>query len=381
MKTVGIITYHKYYNYGTMLQAYALAEKINRMGYSAEVIDFKQKNDFKGFQLIKLRLKRLPFYIKNFRDYKVLHDHKNDISLKNSEFDKFFNKNIPIGNIKYSETEELKQNPPQYDAYIVGSDQTWNPYVSNNPEAFYLNFINEGRKKGSYAPSIAVSKLSSEQKEKYKKNLSDFAFLSCREETGSKLLSEILGKPVTTVLDPTLLLDYKDWKEVSEFINIKKPYILTYFLGDNKIHRDYVKKLSEKTGYRIVTLPIAPQDMMEKSFEKIWTGPSGFLYLIKNAACLCTDSFHGTMFAVNFNTPFFSFYKTKDDSKESENSRIYNSLEKFSLSNRIVKDFTLDPNLEMSFDKANEILKNERIKSENYLLNMLKTITSEENYK
>ena len=83
------------------------------------------------------------------------------------------------------------ENPPVYDGYVVGSDQTWNPFVANSPEAFFLPFVENKSKKGSYDPSLAVKSLSDEKEKEYRKKLSNFSFLSCREQDGAQLLSRI----------------------------------------------------------------------------------------------------------------------------------------------------------------------------------------------
>lgn len=64
MKTIGIITYHHYYNYGTMLQALALQEKVEQLGYQAELIDFKQDNSLSRYEMLKLRIKECQCILK-----------------------------------------------------------------------------------------------------------------------------------------------------------------------------------------------------------------------------------------------------------------------------------------------------------------------------
>ena len=72
------------------------------------------------------------------------------------------------------------ENPPVYDGYVVGSDQTWNPFVANSPEAFFLPFVENKSKKGSYGPSLAVKSLSDEKEKEYRKNYLIFLFIMQR---------------------------------------------------------------------------------------------------------------------------------------------------------------------------------------------------------
>jgi len=379
MKSVGIITYHHYYNYGTMLQAYALQKKIELLGYHSELIDFKQNNNPTALQLIGIRIRRIPAYIREHKKYSTLAALKVQFSERNQLYEDFYKKHLKVGDVRYSSSEELKANPPKYEGYVVGSDQTWNPYVANNPEAFYLSFVADDRKKGSYAPSLAVSHLTEEQKIMFCERLKRFRFLSCRESAGAKLLEETLGRHVTNVIDPTLLLDWNEWEAVSSEEKIDKPYILTYFLGDVKEHRDFVHKLAKQSGLKVVAIPVSYLDIIDPVAEKHWVGPDKFLSLIKNAEYVCTDSFHGTMFSINFGVKFFSFCKTKDAEKSSENSRLYSALELFGLSSRLVSSKNEEQWLrelsEIDYESVQRVLNQERKRASEYLSEMLAAIT------
>ena len=362
-----------------MLQAYALQKKVEQLGYKSEIIDFKQNNEPSRLQLLGIRIKRLFVYVRDFRKYMTLTSVKASFSKRNLKFEAFYSNNFKLSNQKYTDSLQLIENPPIYDGYVVGSDQTWNPYVAKNPEAFYLTFVKDDAKKGSYAPSLGVARLKDEHKCKFKKLLSGFRFLSCRESIGARLLSEVLESPVLNVLDPTLLLDWNDWSTVCTGKKEKLPYILAYFLGNVKKHREFVRELAKKTGLKVVSIPVSYLDINEPLFEKEWVGPDGFLSLIKNAEYVCTDSFHGTMFSINFGVNFYSFCKTKDAENASENSRLYSALELFGLSNRLVTSLNQNMVLKnlavVDYSDVRRVLENERMKSLSYLKDMLKKIT------
>lgn len=377
MKTIGIITYHHYNNYGTMLQAFALQEKIDQLGYRAELIDFKQDNSLSKYELLKLRIKRLPVYIKERKKYRILAETKEKEKEKNALFERFYETYLHIGKEKYSTTEQLINNPPIYDGYVVGSDQTWNPFVANSPEAFFLPFVKNKIKKGSYGPSLAVKSLSPSKEIEYREKLSDFSFLSCREQDGANLLSCITEKEVKCVLDPTLLITGAEWEKYCNPDMQIEPYILVYFLGEKIEHRKVVEKIRKFTNWKVIALPAAYLEMGNVNYEKIWGGPTEFLTLIKNAALICTDSFHGTMFSINFQKNFFTFCKSSDLEESSENSRIYSALNIFGLSNRVVRnieDIELS-DLSIDYKKVNPILEEQRNDSVKYLRDMLFEIT------
>ena len=377
MKTIGIITYHHYYNYGTMLQALALQEKVEQLGYQAELIDFKQDNSLSRYEMLKLRIKRMPVYIKERKKYRALADSREKIKEKNELFEQFYKTYLHVGKKKYTTTQQLMENPPVYDGYVVGSDQTWNPFVANSPEAFFLPFVENKSKKGSYGPSLAVKSLSDEKEKEYRKKLSNFSFLSCREQDGAQLLSRITQKEVKCVLDPTLLLSAKEWGKYCEFEIPKEPYILVYFLGEKSEHRRAVEKIQKLTNWKIISLPAAYLEMENNDYKKVWGGPKEFLSLIRGAALICTDSFHGTMFSINFQRNFFSFCKSSDSEESSENSRLYSALNIFGLSNRINHNMDNLTAEDISIDYKNviPILEEQRRDSIEYLENMLFEMT------
>lgn len=377
MKTIGIITYHHYYNYGTMLQTLALQEKVEQLGYQAELIDFKQDNSLSRYEMLKLRIKRMPVYIKERKKYRALADSREKIKEKNELFEQFYKTYLHVGKKKYTTTQQLMENPPVYDGYVVGSDQTWNPFVANSPEAFFLPFVENKSKKGSYGPSLAVKSLSDEKEKEYRKKLSNFSFLSCREQDGAQLLSRITQKEVKCVLDPTLLLSAKEWGKYCEFEIPKEPYILVYFLGEKSEHRRAVEKIQKLTNWKIISLPAAYLEMENNDYKKVWGGPKEFLSLIRGAALICTDSFHGTMFSINFQRNFFSFCKSSDSEESSENSRLYSALNIFGLSNRIIHNMDNLTAEDISIDYKNviPILEEQRRDSIEYLENMLFEMT------
>lgn len=377
MKTIGIITYHHYYNYGTMLQALALQEKVEQLGYQAELIDFKQDNSLSIYEMLKLRIKRMPVYIKERKKYRALADSREKIKEKNELFEQFYKTYLHVGKKKYTTTQQLMENPPVYDGNVVGSDQTWNPFVANSPEAFFLPFVENKSKKGSYGPSLAVKSLSDEKEKEYRKKLSNFSFLSCREQDGAQLLSRITQKEVKCVLDPTLLLSAKEWGKYCEFEIPKEPYILVYFLGEKSEHRRAVEKIQKLTNWEIISLPAAYLEMENNDYKKVWGGPKEFLSLIRGAALICTDSFHGTMFSINFQRNFFSFCKSSDSDESSENSRLYSALNIFGLSNRIIHNMDNLTAEDISIDYKNviPILEEKRRDSIEYLENMLFEMT------
>ena len=350
MRKVGIITRHYRINYGSRLQAVALQRAIESMGFYCEIIDYRYDGALTGWALFCSKLGKRFYYIthidifcgKMIDKIATLVNRKN-IKRKTELYKRFFTKYMKVTSKVYMSDEEILADPPIFDIYIVGSDQTWNPFVCDNPDAFYLSFAPEGAKKASYAPSIAIDEFSPEQAARFLRLTRDIQYLSCREEEGSELIRRITGREVTTVLDPTFLLSKEEWEKFSEEMPHPKRYILQYLLGEKKEHRKYVKKLAEKFNLPVVSIPRIPRDMIEGGVIRRWPGPSGFLRLLMDAELVCTDSFHGTALSINFEVPVYTFLKMDANDPANENSRIRSLYDRFGIKNRIITDFSILP--------------------------------------
>ena len=234
----------------------------------------------------------------------------------------------------------LKKMCEECKAIVVGSDQLWRP--SNIAGGFFtLEFVPDHVNKVSLSTSFGVSTLPSFQHRKAAKFLNRMDSISVREESGKKLIKELTGRDILVVCDPTMLLSAEEWMQIQErkpLINEK--YILCYFMGDNPTHRDFVKKLKEKTNYKIIGLlhgaTYIPSDDKFPDEAPYDIGPAEFINLVRNAEFMCTDSFHGTVFSILNRTKFFSFRRYEDSSKFSTNDRLHTLLDWTGLSHRMI---------------------------------------------
>lgn len=369
MKKVGIMTHHKFYNQGTMLQAYALQKKIELMGQHSEIINyttttFRNSKKDKIKKIIKnpkILIERLNLLIDKKKNAK-------EINKSIERFDYFYNNYMKLSKEKYISNDELKRNPPDYDIYMVGSDQTWNPYIKSNKETYLLDFVPNNKVKTSYAPSIGGKEIPEESKEVFKKNLETFYKISCREEKAKEILQEIVNKDINVVLDPTFLLTKEEWSNISVDYKEKpeKKYLLCYFLGRNSKNIKLAQKIAEEK--ELIPISIYNLDSGKNNiFEtKFGIGPLEFIDLLKNADYICTDSFHGCVFSIIFNKQFMAFKKRKDK-KGSDNNRLIDLLTKFELEERMYNDKKSITRKEINYEKVNKILAKEKSKSEKFL--------------
>lgn len=301
MSKIGILTFHKVYNYGAAIQAYALQSFLENSGYAVEIIDFikiKQK-DYTNVISIHNGLKR---FLKTIMLFTVL---KERIGRK-KRFDDFFERQLIISNQRYLNENSLIKANEKYDTFIVGSDQVWNTRKESDfSSAYLLDFVQDEKKKIAYAPSIGIA----DKKDLmiYKELLQRFDVLSCREVGGARILQEITGKEVKSVLDPTLLVSRESLEALTRKIH-NEPYILYYSLDGydkKKRNMDILEYLRDR--YSLEVRIITPEWPFHKNYGKDVrnAGPKEFLSLIKYASLVCTNSFHGTALSLKFEKPLY----------------------------------------------------------------------------
>ncbi len=110
-------------------------------------------------------------------------------------FSAFRQKNLPITKQSFHSSKELEAIGDEYDFYICGSDQIWNPQITAGVDpAFFLEFVKDDRKKVSFAPSVALDHLSEYQIAAMIGYMSSFRSLSVREQTAIDILQPYCGK-------------------------------------------------------------------------------------------------------------------------------------------------------------------------------------------
>lgn len=225
---------------------------------------------------------------------------------------------------------------------IFSIEDPWLP--SNIAGDYYtLSFVPDNINKIAYATSFGVSEIPEDQKKKTSIFLKRINYLSAREKSGQRIIKEITGRRVQLVCDPALLLTKDEWeKEINKKRLIRDEYIFCYFMGNNLWHREFVKKLKNITGYKVVALLHLDQYIKsDESYADITPfdiSPDDFINLVKYSKIVCTDSFHGTVFSLIFEKKFFTFMRFSDTETLSTNSRISTLLNLTGCEDRLVSN-------------------------------------------
>lgn len=380
MNDVAILTkYYKNYNYGGMLQGYALYKVIIDMGKSCEIVSYD------------VGANPNPIYDNIFRQCsqygigaavqkcseKIIGKCKfliRDILNERVELFHHFMDWVDAGTKVYSDAN-LNELNEKYRVFVSGSDQVWNPNAVRN--LYLQNFVDSGNKRVSYAASIGRAAISQHEADILIPALDKFDTISVREKTAKKLLQSHITKEIVTVLDPTMLLSCEEWDRMAAPRMLDQPYALFYFFSDSLRIRKRAEKFCKSKGVKMVLIPYAKQefnltDGCGACIRLSKVGPTEFISAIKYADYVFTDSFHGAVFSIIYNKQFMVFERNKSG-HVSMNSRLYDLLETFDLGDRMVNV----TNSLMDLDEINYVNVNEklcRLKrfSRDYLENALK---------
>lgn len=373
---VGIITIHKSTaNYGACLQCYALWKYISSLGYDCEVIDLLRPSAHKNYISSKNDKVNLPFRIKELlREMIAISKGYNKIFKNRLEQYKKFNSNVEYSQ-EYRSVDKLYSSPPVYDVYISGSDQIWNPNMLFDIAPYLLSFAPKDSIKLAYASSFAISKLPENVKQEYAEYLSDYSFISVREDSGKGIVSDLLNKDAVVVLDPVFLIEPQIWIDMSDnFLVPDKKYILIYSLEINKKLISIAKDIAKNKDYSIImVLASNKYYTIDGVTQDTNAGPLQWLGLINNAELLLTDSFHGTAFSMLFGTHFLCYI----DSKSKVNDRITSIAKKFKIENNLIYENQINnvnellKNSFIDYSKLSMRIKDEVSKSQKYIIDAL----------
>ena len=389
MKRVGIVSCYFHHNYGSMLQALATQMALDKLGYENETIDISGFNgEIKKAKMLyfakasltsDILLSKLGMATNVLRRKLSKGAYKENSIIRNKKFDDFYKDHFRLSE-KYSSKADLSNKcKEKYSAVLVGSDQLWLP--GNIAGDYYtLNFVPKEVNTIAYATSFGQSALPSDSAKKATVFLKKIRHIGVREESGQKLVKELAERSVPVVCDPTLLFTGDEWMSIQkEEAKIIEPYILFYFLGNNPPHREFAKRLKEKTGCKIVALThldeYVKSDEGYADYTPYDVDPADFLNLIRNAQYVCTDSFHCSLFSMLYKKEFFTFKRYARKTKSSTNSRLDTLFNLAGVKGRVLNgDEDVQKCLDMNIDyeKVQKNLQKIREESYQYLITALK---------
>ncbi len=299
---LGIITFSCAYNYGAMLQCYALQETLVRLGHEVEVIDYRPKYLVRTAPLNFSSVRKALGTIKRMLTGKY--------KAAKKDYDRFacFEKSFYKRSAHVLKTSnQYAEQIDKYDAIVIGSDQIWNHRWNGEDPVWYgwPGSVGGRPKFITYAASAGSPNFNTTEIALVNQFVSKFTAVSARESVLSDYLSNKFNISAPVVLDPTLLADPSVWNSWKTSKPVSGDYIVMYQARANDNVIRIARKFASLYGWRIVASDTyrnsSSHDFIPPTFS-----PDEFVSLIANAKCVVTTSFHGTVFSLICHTPFYT---------------------------------------------------------------------------
>lgn len=304
---IGILTFHYSNNYGAVLQAYAMQQTLQSLGYSAEIVNFVPSSYKPLSAVARLRAMRRTIGENPQGKVKAVIDQQKKMGGITRKFDTFRKDDMTVS--REVDESTISTILSDYSCIIVGSDQVWNPYQRAKPE-YFLNFTENRVKKLAYAADSSTSSVSEVEKIRLKPLIEEFKYISVRNQHSMEFVKTIIGKSVDIVADPTILHNFATFHRLS----ITQPYILVYALGKDiaGTNRGAIEIIKKRyPGLPIYSIKDATVNSRMCNYadrEFFDLGPKEWLDMLSNATFVFTDSYHGALFALKFHKPFLAYY-------------------------------------------------------------------------
>ena len=358
---VAVLTLHRVYNYGSVLQAYATQAIFERAGYEVDIVDYitpqrTKKQILKNAAAGSNRNLAAPLY-KLLKCFSII--------LKEATFGGFVKKHLHLTK-RYVTAEDLERNPPIADLYVTGSDQTWNStYNEGIDRGFFLAFAPEGKPRVAFVASFGKTKLADWEVAETKQYIGRYAKLSVREDSALTILRSLGREDGVQLIDPTLQLSKEEWTALSSGRLVREPYLILMLLYNEDNHAtEYARKIADEKGLKLVKISweVKKPPMVDKLFTH--RSPADFLSLFANADFVVTNSFHGLAFSINFERNFVVVPRNEF------NSRIESLLTLTGLQKRLVstsETAILESKKAINYKDVGERLGIEREKAKEYI--------------
>ena len=365
------LTLDGYSNYGNVLQRYAVCNLLMGLGAEVESLWFSPQAGF------------LPYLQSHYPWMKDSWDWKTWVKLginwkgathkmfsgenaweaaRNAVIKSFVDRYIPT---RYD--VDFTRVADEYDYFVTGSDQVWNPYFADL-EKLFIKFA-PGEKRIAYAASISCPEIPQDKLQAFIDGVNGMKEISVREQAGADLIQQLTGRRVQVVADPTMLVTAEDWRSIARkpsWLKGDEQLLVTYFLG--KRPDSVIEGIARENGLHIVNM------LDERVFEHYAIAPEEWLWLIDHARFMYTDSFHGTVFSILFRTPFVVTERVDAGCASKMTSRIDTLLAKFDLSDRRgtnANGYMIASPLDMHYGDVDKVLAEEKQKAKTYLCHAL----------
>ena len=381
---IGILTQPLHSNYGGLLQAWALQRTLVRLGHEALILNrsFTRKPLPMWHRILSKVKRELLILSGKQKKYVKVTDQIKQISEQNVR--KFRdNRYLGVSPVLNSEEELHDYVASQnFDAFVVGSDQVWRPMYSPNLMTYFLDFVKDNTKvkKIAYAASFGVDDWEFNQKQTNQAaELAPlFDIITVRESSGVKLVELYLKCNAIQVLDPTMLFEKEVYIDLvnNPTCRLKKSdgKLFSYVLDASDNLSQAIRKCSETTGllpyYCNYKASIWKIKDKKEIGDCIVPPVEQWLKSFMDADMVVTDSFHGVVFSIIFNKPFWVVANLSRGT-----ARFTSLLQLFDLEDRMVSDYSkIDWEKPIDWNRINSL----RTRHKEFSISILATVLNKQ---
>lgn len=277
---IGIVTFHDADNFGAMLQSYGLQSSLQKLGAESSFLDFptaKAPAEVPSSPLMQRIL---------------LHrEHRQQL------FNQFRQTYLNCEPFDGSQADD-------YDLFISGSDQVWNPTITGGEGKFLLTFA-PASKRCAYAASFGAPEIPENCEAYFARELDRFRSLSVREKSGTDLVRKLTGKEARVDIDPTLLVEAAQWEQMLAAPKTDKPYLLLITVQNDM---NLLRLANQMAAERNLELKVISASFFPPLGFQPWSDVSvtDWLRLVHDAQAVISSSFHGLVFSILFHKEFYS---------------------------------------------------------------------------
>lgn len=344
MKKVAVMTFSYSQNMGTLLQAYALKEYIEKQGFVCDLVMYR-KFDRKPFETIKGIPDAMDTALHIFSGIKKI-----------GKIDKFRREYLSFTPGVYESAEDMQVLNRNYDIFVAGSDQIWNVH-KGIVKPYFLTFAEKEKKKIAYSASFGLSTLPAQYREEVKTYLEAFDAVSIREQTGMKIAADLAPRDYTRTIDPVFLKPRQEWESLCEVRKISEDYIFVYPTQITELLQETVIRAKQELGCKVYSLFYFKG--VDKSLKD--ADPIDFINYIRYAKLVIASSFHATAFSLIFekNLRVIPHNQT--------GSRVVDLLTEIHLPQCLVKEGSQCDFSDIAYDEAKPLLQEMTKVSEEFL--------------
>lgn len=369
---VGIVTLQGDFNYGNRLQNYAVYKMLKSYGLEVRTIIIRSKEEYLIYQesrAKKLLKSWMPIHLLCFCSFLRKRVLRSGLGRGRARgFRTFDECYIPMEEYRANRLEQLSENKKlqEYEYFFVGSDQVWNSSFGTS-ELYFLTFV-PPEKRIAFIASMGVEEIPVGKEEYFAECLEEMHYISVREEAAARIIKELTGREADCFFDPVLLLGRSEWLKIEEPVPFSVPskYILSFFLGIEP--KEAIEEFADRKNIDVV-------HMNQKEYKMYYTlNPAQFVYMVRHAEYILTDSFHVTAFSIIFERQFFVF-RRREEGKENMFSRLETLLGRLGLMERVQNASNIEeiaPVSQRQYQHIEKMLANERVRLDEKMKSVLK---------